>query len=145
MKTSSSAFYCADLLLLNARRIQAFLQQQDFLIAFDASELLLCFQQSCGGPPQRLISFAPTLYVSRPPLHRRPARFDPLGGRQFPPPHRSITPIHRRWRFRPRSPRSSTSPLTPVVFSVAPCHTPKTCFAPPSAIPRATTSTWPPK
>jgi hypothetical protein len=35
------------------RRIQAFLQQQDFLIAFDASELLLCFQESCGCPAQR--------------------------------------------------------------------------------------------
>jgi hypothetical protein len=33
-------FYCPYLLLLNARRIQALLQQQDFLIAFDASELL---------------------------------------------------------------------------------------------------------
>src|SRR6266446_3021534 len=39
----SSNFCCPDLLLLNARRIQAFLQQQDFLIPFDASELLLCF------------------------------------------------------------------------------------------------------
>src|SRR5258705_6226562 len=36
---SSSNFYCPDLLLWNARRIQALLQQQNFLITFDASEL----------------------------------------------------------------------------------------------------------
>src|SRR5260370_1256411 len=99
MKTSSSAFYCGDLLLLNARRIQAFLQQQDFLIAFDASELLVCFQGSCSGPAQRLISFAPTLYVSRHPLHRRQARFDRVGGGQFPPQHRSYTQAMHRQRF----------------------------------------------
>jgi hypothetical protein len=40
---------------------------------------------------------------------------------------------------------ASNSPLTTAVFSVAPRHTPKTCFSPPSAIPNATTSTWPPK
>jgi hypothetical protein len=40
-------FYCPDLVLRKARRIQAFLQQQDFLIAFDASEFLFCFQESC--------------------------------------------------------------------------------------------------
>src|ERR1700740_3167694 len=73
-----------DLLLLNARRIQAFLQQQDFLIAFDAPELLFCFQKSCGGPAQRLISFAPTFYVPRHPLNGRQARFDRVGSGQFP-------------------------------------------------------------
>src|SRR6202035_4343992 len=57
----------------------------------------------------------------------------------------SITTKYRRCRSSPRSTRSSNSPLTTVVFSLAPCHTPKTCFSPPSAIPRATTSTWPPK
>ena len=35
--------------------------------------------------------------------------------------------------------------VTTAVFSVTPCHTPKTRFSPPSANPRATTSTWPPK
>ena len=52
---------------------------------------------------------------------------------------------YRRFRSSPRSTRSSNSPFTTAVFSVAPCHTPKTCFSPLSAIPRATTSTWPPK
>jgi hypothetical protein len=31
----------------------------------DATEFLLCFQQAGGGPTQRLIPVAPTLYVSR--------------------------------------------------------------------------------
>jgi hypothetical protein len=44
LEPSSSDFYCPNLLLLNARRIQPFLQQQDFLIAFDAPELFLSFQ-----------------------------------------------------------------------------------------------------
>jgi hypothetical protein len=35
------------------------------LKAFDAPKLLLCFQKSGGGPAQRLISFSPTLHVSR--------------------------------------------------------------------------------
>ena len=77
---SSSNFYCPDLLLRKARGIQALLQQQDFLIAFDASELFLCFQESCGGPAQRLISFSPTLYVARHPLHRGPTRLNRVGG-----------------------------------------------------------------
>ena len=51
-------------------RVQAFLQQQNFLIAFDASELLLCFQESSGRPAQRLISFSPAFYVACHPLHR---------------------------------------------------------------------------
>jgi len=38
---------------------------------------------------QRLISFSPTLYVSRHPLHRRQTRFDRVGRCQFPPQHRS--------------------------------------------------------
>ena len=79
--------------------IQAFLQQQNFLIAFDASKLLLCFQKSGGGPAQRLISFAPTLYVSRHPLHRRQARFDRVGGGQFPPQHPSYTQAMDHQRF----------------------------------------------
>ena len=75
------------------------LQQQDFLVAFDASELLLCFQESCGCPAQRLISFAPTLYVSRHPLDRGQARFDRVGGGQFPPQHCSDTQAMHRQRF----------------------------------------------
>src|SRR5207247_1366371 len=98
----SSNFYCPDLLLRKARWIQAFLQQQDFLISFDASELFLCFQQSRGGPAQRLISFAPTLYVSRHPLHRRQARFDRIGRGQFPTQHCSYSqPMYGQRFFQP--------------------------------------------
>src|SRR6516162_3498260 len=97
--SSSSDFYCADLLLLNARRIQAFLQQQDFLIALDAPELLLRFQEPRGGPAQRLISFTPTFYVPSHPLHRRQARFDRVGGGEFPTQHRSDTQAMHRQRF----------------------------------------------
>src|ERR1700747_1500272 len=61
--TESSDFYCPDLLLLNARRIQTLFQQQDLLIAFDASKLLFCFQESCSCTGERLSSFSPTLYV----------------------------------------------------------------------------------
>jgi hypothetical protein len=75
-----ATFYCPDFLPLNARRIQPLLQRQDFTIAFDTSELRLGFQESGGDPAQRLISFAPALYVSRHPLHRRQARFDRVGG-----------------------------------------------------------------
>jgi hypothetical protein len=70
-----------------------------FLIAFDASELLLGFQESGGGPAQRLISCAPTLYVSRHPLHGRQARFDRVGSGQFPPQHRSYSQAMYRQRF----------------------------------------------
>jgi hypothetical protein len=69
------------------------------LIAFDASELLLGFQESCGGSAQRLISFSPTLYVSRHPLHRGQTRFDRVGGGQFPTQHRSYTQAMHRQRF----------------------------------------------
>jgi len=51
----------SDLPLLKTRRIQALFQQQHFLIAFYAPELLLGFQKSGGGPAQRLISFSPAL------------------------------------------------------------------------------------
>src|SRR6516164_11010285 len=88
---SSSDVYCPDLLLLNARRIQAFLQQQEFLKAFDASELFLRLQEPGSRPTQRLISFSPALYVPRHALHRRQTRFDRVGGRQFSPQYRSDT------------------------------------------------------
>src|SRR5215472_13084949 len=71
---SSGDFQVAYLLLLNARRVQTLLQHQNFLIAFDASELLFSLQESCSSPAQRLISFSPALYVPRHPLHRRQAR-----------------------------------------------------------------------
>jgi hypothetical protein len=67
--------------------------------ADDASELFLCFQESCGGPAQRLISFAPTLYVASHPLHRGQTRFDRVGGGQFPTEHRSYTQAMHRQRF----------------------------------------------
>src|SRR6516165_4444287 len=88
---SSSDFYGPDLLRLNARRIQAFLQQQEFLKAFDASERFLRFQEPGSRPTQRLISFSPALYVPRHALHRRQTRFDRVGGCQFSPQHRSDT------------------------------------------------------
>jgi len=54
---------------LNARWIQAFLQQQDFF-NLDASETSsLCFQESCGGPAQRPDLLSPTLYVGATRLH----------------------------------------------------------------------------
>ena len=40
-------------------RVQALLQPQNFLIAFAAAEPLLCFQESGGCRPQRLISSSP--------------------------------------------------------------------------------------
>jgi hypothetical protein len=82
--------------------IQAFLQQQDFLMAFDAPELLLCFEESGGDAAQRLISFAPTLYVPGHPLNRRQARFRRVGGGQFPAQHRSYTDaVHHQRFFQP--------------------------------------------
>ena len=75
------------------------LQQQDFLITFDAPKLLLCFQKAGGGPAQRLISFAPTFYVSRHPLDRGQARFDRVGGGEFAPQHCSYTQAMHRQRF----------------------------------------------
>ena len=63
------------------------------MITFDASELLLCFQESCGGPAQRLISFSPTLYVASHPLHRGQTRFDRLVVASF---RRNTAPIPKR-------------------------------------------------
>jgi hypothetical protein len=53
-------------------------------VHLDALKTLgFCFQESCGGPAQRLISFAPTLYVPSHPLHRRaPWRISGVPGRQ---------------------------------------------------------------
>src|SRR5207302_5022628 len=47
-RPSSRAFGDPHLLLLNTRGVQALLQQQNLLIAFDASALLLCFEESGG-------------------------------------------------------------------------------------------------
>src|SRR5262249_28523832 len=63
------------------------------------SELFLCFQESCSGPAQRLIAFSPALYVSGHTLHRRQARFDRIGGGQFPSQHPSDTQAMYRQRF----------------------------------------------
>jgi len=90
LQPTSSDFYCPDLLLLKARRIQAFLQQQDFLIAFDASELLLGFQESCGPPAQVDFLLASVLRCV-PRAVPSTARFDRVGGGQFPSQYRSDT------------------------------------------------------
>jgi hypothetical protein len=56
----------------------------------------------------------------------------------------SITNRYRFSAWSPRATRSSSSSLTTVVFSVAPCQSPKTCFFPLVSMPSATTRTcWP--
>jgi hypothetical protein len=64
LQLSSSDFCTAELPLLNALRIQALVQQQDFLKVLDAPGPLHCFHDCCGSPARRLISLAPTLYGS---------------------------------------------------------------------------------
>src|SRR5262249_3777597 len=48
---------------------------------------------------QRLISFSPAFYVACHSLHRRQARFDRIGGGQFPPQHPSDTQAMHRQRL----------------------------------------------
>src|SRR5215469_1213907 len=86
----------------------------DFLIAFNASELLLRFQESGARPAQRLISFSPAFYVPRHPLHRRQARSDRVGSRQFPPQHPSYAQaMYRQRLFQPLLQASSRTRIDP--------------------------------
>ena len=118
LQLRASNFRYPDLLLLNARRVQAFFQQQDFSMAFDASELLLRFDQSCGGPAgatdflrANVLRFAPPVRPLTSTIRSTPPRsaFD-----------RSITTRYRRFRSSPRSTRSSNSGLPAFALVVVP-------------------------
>jgi hypothetical protein len=54
--------------------------------------------------------------------------------------HEQVTPAVRS----PRSTRSSSRDFTTLMFSVAPCHSPSTCFFPLKSMPSTTTTVWPP-
>ena len=97
--------------------------EQDFLIAFDAAELLLCFQ----GPVAQSSAAVRLLLASVSRCEPPAAGWTGTIRWGWWPPVSGATPLLHP-RDAPSAFLPDLPPLTIVVFSVAPCHTPKRAF-----------------
>src|SRR6202041_1663944 len=132
-------------------RIDPFQLAEDFLQRLFGFRVVVHRARLAHAPIVVLLAVLRQVLLSIPPLvnlatlhfHWGTENPFPIGAQCFRSSDHHQIPL--RCTSSPRSTRSTKSPWTTAVFSVAPCHPPKTCFSPLSAIPKATTSTWPPK